>query len=76
MIADVVDALRAWVRRRRWYDDVKAEIVAKSYAPCAVMLEVARQHEISPQQLSARAARDGLLKLPEGTEPAATRPSI
>ncbi|WP_428841091.1 transposase [Bradyrhizobium pachyrhizi] len=44
MIADVVDALRARVRRRRWCDDVKAEIVAKSYAPGAVMLEVARRH--------------------------------
>jgi transposase-like protein len=73
MIADVVDALRARARRRRWCDDVKAQIVAESYAPGAVISEVARWHEISPQQLSAwrKAARDGLLKLPDGTEPVA-----
>ncbi|WP_456817104.1 transposase [Bradyrhizobium sp. USDA 4520] len=53
------------------------QIVAESYALGAVMLEFARWREISPQQLSAwrRTARDGLLKLPKGAEPVATRPS-
>ena len=55
-------------RRRRWSDDVKAQIVAESCAPGAVVSEVARRHEISPQFLSAwcKAARSGLLKLPDG----------
>ena len=69
MITDVVDALQARARRRRWSDDVKAQIVAESYAPSAVVSEVARRHEISPQRLLAwrKAARGGLLKLPNGT---------
>ncbi|MGY3619234.1 transposase-like protein [Bradyrhizobium sp. USDA 10063] len=69
---DIVDAL--WARRRRSSDDVKAQIVTESYAPGAVVSEVARRHEISPQQLSVwrKAARDGLLKLPDGAEPVAT----
>ena len=49
MISDVVDALQARVQRRRWSDDVKVRIVAESYAPGAVVFEVGRQHEISPQ---------------------------
>ena len=49
MISDVVNALR----RRWWSDDVKTQIVAESYAPGAVVSEVARRHEISPQLLSA-----------------------
>ena len=77
MISDVVDALQARARRRRWSDDVKAQIVAESYAPGAVVSEVARRHEISPQLLSAwrKAARHGLLKPPDGTEPMARRPA-
>ena len=53
MVSDVVDALQARPQRRRWSDDVKAQIVAESYAPGAVVSEVARRHEISPQLLSA-----------------------
>ena len=77
MISDVVDALQARARRRRWSDDVKAEIVAKSYAPGAVVSEVARRHEISPQLLSAwrKAARSGALKPLRDTEPVARRPA-
>ena len=69
MISDVVDALQARARRRRWSDDVKARIVAESYAPSAVVSEVARRHEISPQLLSTwrKASRSGSLKLPNGT---------
>ena len=68
MISDVVDALPARPLRRRWSDDVKAQIVAESYASGAVVSEVARRHEISPQHLAAwrKAARHGLLKPPDG----------
>ncbi|WP_439367423.1 transposase [Bradyrhizobium sp. DASA03005] len=41
---DVVDALRARARRRRWCDNVKAQIVTESFGPGAAMSEVARQH--------------------------------
>jgi transposase len=53
-------------RRRRWSDEVKGRIVAESFAPGAVVSEVARRHEISPQHLFAwrKAARAGLLTLP------------
>ena len=75
MISDVVDALQARRLRRRWDDDVKAQIVAESYAPGAMVSEVAGRHEISPQLLSAwrRVARHGLLKPPDGTKPMAKR---
>jgi transposase len=77
MITDVVDALQARARRRRWTDNIKVQIVAESYAPRAVVSEVARRHAISPQLLSAwrKAARDGLLKLSDGTDPVARRSS-
>jgi len=77
MISDVVDALQARPLRRRWNDDVKAQIVAESYAPGAVVSEVARRHEISPQLLSAwrKAVRHGVLKPEDGTEPTARRPA-
>jgi transposase len=53
-------------RRRRWSEEEKGRIVAESYAPGAVVSEVARRHEISPQHLFAwrKAARDGRLALP------------
>ena len=75
MIADVVDGLQARARRRHWRDDVKAQIVAESFTPGAVVSEVARRHGLSPQHLSAwrKATRDGLLKLPDDTEPMAMR---
>jgi transposase-like protein len=57
MISDVVDALQARPLRRRWSDDVKAQIVAESYAPCAVVSAVARRHEIAPQLLGERHGR-------------------
>ena len=38
-------------RRRDWPDDRKAEIVAKTLAPGVNVSEIARQHEINPQQL-------------------------
>src|SRR5246500_5742031 len=75
MISDVVEALQARPLRRRWSDDVKAQIVAESCAPGAVVSEVARRHEISPQHLAAwrKAARHGLLEPPDGTQPMARR---
>jgi transposase len=53
-------------RRRRWSEEEKGRIVAESYARDAVVSEVARRHEISPQHLFAwrKAARDGRLTLP------------
>jgi transposase len=57
--------------RRRWSDEAKGRILAESYAPGAVVLEVARQHDISPQHLFAwrKAARAGLLSLPADEAP-------
>jgi transposase len=51
-------------RRRRWSDEIKGRIVAESYAPGAVVLDVARRH-VSPQHLFAwrKAAGAGLLSL-------------
>ncbi len=53
-------------RRRRWSDEAKGRIVAESFAACAVVSEVARRHDLSPQDLFAwrKAARAGLLRLP------------
>jgi transposase len=53
-------------RRRRWSEEEKGRIVAESYAAGAVVSEVARRYEISPQHLFAwrKAARAGLLALP------------
>src|SRR6266849_5538134 len=53
-------------RRRRWRAEDKGRIVAESYAPGAVVSEVARRYEITPQHLFAwrKSARDGRLALP------------
>jgi len=53
-------------RRRRWGAEEKGRIVAESYAPGAVVSEVARRHEITSQHLFAwrKAARRGRLVLP------------
>src|SRR5262245_60617550 len=62
MVDHIVDAsaprgrveIRSGVgRRRRWSHADKGRIVAESFAPGAVVSEVARRHEISPQHLSA-----------------------
>ena len=52
-------------RRRRWTEEQKGRIVAASYRAGAVVSEVARRYEISPQHLFAwrKAARAGLLVL-------------
>lgn len=53
-------------RRRRWSDEAKVRIVAESYEPGAVVSEVARRHDMTPQHLFAwrKAARNGRLMLP------------
>src|SRR6266404_1474632 len=53
-------------RRRRWSEEQKGRIVAESYRAGAVVSEVTRRYEISPQHLFAwrKAARGGLLVLP------------
>jgi transposase len=58
-------------RRRRWSDEAKGRIVAESFAAGAVVSEVARRHDISPQHLFAwrKAARAGLLSLPADDAP-------
>ena len=40
-------------RRRRWSSDDKVRIVVESLEPGATVSEVARRHELSPQQLFA-----------------------
>jgi transposase len=80
MVDDIVDAWKprgrvdiqvGAGRRRRWSDEIKGRIVAESYAPGAVVSEVARRHGISPQHLFAwrKAARAGLLRLPADEVP-------
>jgi transposase len=58
-------------RRRRWSVEAKGRIVAESYAPGAVVSEVARRHDMSPQHLFGwrKAARAGLLTLPADEVP-------
>jgi transposase len=59
------------VRRRRWSDEEKGRIVAEAIAPGAVIAEVARRHDLAPQQLSnwIRAAKDGRFALPADATP-------
>ena len=66
-----VDIQVGVMRRRRWSDEVKGRIVAESYAPGAIVSEVARRHDILPQHLFAwrKAARAGLLSLPAEAAP-------
>jgi transposase len=80
MVDHIVDAsaprgrvdIRVGVGRwRRWSAEAKGRIVAESYAPGAVVSEVARRHDMSPQHLFGwrKAARAGLLTLPAGEVP-------
>jgi transposase len=55
--------------RRRWSAEAKARIVAESLAPGVVISEVARRHDLRPQQLFAwrHQAKQGRLALPAPT---------
>jgi transposase len=80
MVDDIFDNSRRPLRRvevrtgvgcrRRWTEEQKGRIVAESYRAGAVVSEVARRYEISPQHLFAwrKAARAGLLVLPNEEE--------
>lgn len=59
------------VRRRRWTDDEKGQIVAEAVARGSVIAEVARRHDLMPQHLSnwIRAAKDGQFALPADETP-------
>ena len=58
-------------QRRRWSNEEKGRIVAESFAPGAVVSEVARRHEMSPQHLFTwrYEARKGRLAIPEDSAP-------
>ena len=56
----------AGVGRKQWPDDLKAQIVAESLEPGAVVTDIARRHGCRPQQVHdwRRRARLGQLVLP------------
>ena len=56
--------------RRRWPCEVKARIVAESFAAGSRVADVARRHGLQPQQVTAwrRQARAGELVLPDTEE--------
>ena len=62
-----IDVVTGPTGRRRWPEHVKAAIVLETYRDGVSVADVARRHEISAPQLHAwrRAARDGLLPMPE-----------
>jgi transposase len=53
-------------QKRRWSEEEKGRIVAEAVAPGAVVSDVARRHEITPQHLFRwiRAAKNGAFALP------------
>ena len=72
-----VEVITGVERRRRWSSEDKRAIVAESFAPGAVVAEVARRADISPGQIyrwrqEVRAAAAGfaplLIAAPEATE--------
>jgi transposase len=63
-----VEVITGPERRRRWSEDQKREIVAASFAPGAVVREVARRAEVSPGQIyrwrqDLRAAASGFAQV-------------
>lgn len=58
------------VGRRRWPDDLKAQIVVESFQPGAIVTDIARRHGCRPQQVHAwrRMARLGQLALPNSAD--------
>ena len=61
-----LEVINGALGRRRWSAEAKARIVAESLAPGVVISEVARRHDLRPQQLFAwrHQARQGRLVLP------------
>jgi transposase len=59
-----IEVLTGPGRRRKWSDDDKARVVAETLEPGAVVTEVARRWQISPQQVFdwRRQARIGSVK--------------
>jgi transposase len=81
MVEDIVDTkrgrghveIRTGIgRKRRWPDEEKGRIVAEAAAPGAVVAEVARRYDLTPQHLFGwiRAAKDGKFALPADGAPA------
>ena len=81
MVEDIVDTkrgrghveIRTGIgRKRRWLDEEKGRIVAEAVAPGAVVAEVARRYDLTPQHLFGwiRAAKDGKFALPADVAPA------
>lgn len=62
-----IDVVTGPTGRRRWPEHVKAAIVLETYRNGTSVADIARRHDISPPQLHAwrRAARDGLLPMPD-----------
>jgi transposase len=59
------------VRRRRWRHEEKGRIVAEAIASGAVIADVARRHDLTPQHLwNWMAARQGRFVLPGDGPPA------
>ncbi|TYO67202.1 transposase [Bradyrhizobium hipponense] len=56
--------------RKRWPDDLKAQIAAESFEPGAIVTDVARRHGCRPQQVHdwRRRARLGQLVLPASAD--------
>jgi transposase len=67
-----IEVLTGPGRRRRWSDDDKARIIAETAQPGAVVTEVARRWQVSPQQVFdwRRQARKALAVVKAPAEPA------
>ncbi|WP_247808646.1 MULTISPECIES: transposase [unclassified Bradyrhizobium] len=60
----------AGVGRKQWPDDLKAQILAESLEPGAIVTDIARRHGCWPQQVHdwRRRARLGQLMLPASAD--------
>ena len=67
-----IEVLTGPGRRRKWSDDDKARIVAETARPGAVVTEVARRWQVTPQQVFdwRRQARKALVAATAPAEPA------